>query len=131
MWFLTLHGPITDISLQYYPKSEISFLTKLQISANFFDFDKRETLVISIKNLLNRFAVIFYPTSEDTIMVALFLKYDLNPPKKIYIGLEEPLIIYNTQKASTCRYLWKYIKTKLGNVLAWKSVILESKKGDK
>lgn len=32
-------------------------------------------------------------------MVALFVKYDLNPPKKIYTGLEELLIIYNMQKA--------------------------------
>lgn len=84
---------------------EMSFLTKLQISAKSFDFGKRERLVISIKNLLKHLAVIFYPTPEDTIMVALFLNFDLNPPKKIYTGLEEPLIIYTMQRASMYSYL--------------------------
>jgi hypothetical protein len=40
--------------------------------------------------------------------VALALKYDLNPAKKIYKGLEELLIIYNKQKASMHSCLWKH-----------------------
>lgn len=64
-------------------------------------------------------------------MVALFLKFDLNPPKKIYMGLEEPLIIYNMQKASLCSYLWKHINRKLGKCISMETCNFRVKKGGK
>lgn len=60
-----------------------------------FDFDKRERFVISIKNFFEIFFcdILFY--FGEYYMVVLFLKYDLNIFKKIYIVFEEFLIIYN------------------------------------
>ena len=110
--------------LQYQPTFEISFLAKLQISAIFWLFDKTERLVTSIKNLFETPSYIFHTTLQDTIMVALSLKYYLCPLKKIYTELKELLIIYNMWKARMSSYLWKYIKTKLGSALREKPAVL-------
>ena len=76
----------------------------MQISAESSDFDKRERLAISIKNLFETLSCDILPYPGEYHMVALSLKYDLNTPKKIYTVLEELLIIYNRQKASMCSY---------------------------
>lgn len=47
----------------------------------------------------------FSPVLEDTIMLALSLKKELSLRKRMYTGLEDLLITYNTQKTSVCGYL--------------------------